>query len=118
MKRSRNQKMVTGEGISCAMTIPSSRDPNKVELHVTRHFDLPNNRTGGMGKVLRSWADGKLFDTSEQAWQFAFEHGYTRITVQAWCPHCRTLHRRSSGRREGYLKLFDGVMWRKGCKKV
>jgi hypothetical protein len=36
--------------------------------------------------------EGRRFPTSEAAWQWAFEHGYTREYRIGWCRLCRKQH--------------------------
>ena len=43
-------------------------------------------------KMRRGDAYGKVFDTTEQAYAFALEHGYLQEFRRGVCPHCREYH--------------------------
>jgi hypothetical protein len=50
----------------------------KVILSVTRSYQIKNS-FGGIGVSKKLDCYGKVFDNSDAAWAFAFEHGYTMI---------------------------------------
>lgn len=47
-------------------------------LHATRCYDLPN-QWGGRGRSHSCDHDRRAFDSEQAAWDFAFDHGYTRV---------------------------------------
>lgn len=58
----------------------------KVRLNAHRYYDNVTNDFLGKGKSKSLDHDGKLFDNTEQAWQFALSHGYSR----PWYPRSLT----------------------------
>lgn len=57
-------------------------------LNVTRHDRKTTKSYWGKGD-----ADGRQFATSDEAWQYAYEHGYVvEYRPGAWCKHCRIQH--------------------------
>lgn len=79
----RHRNTVTQEGVtasqppvSVSCTIPWNH--GRVRLNVCRHYSLLHNHLGGFSKIKPLDGDGKMFDTSDEAWQWALEHGYIR----------------------------------------
>ena len=83
MKLSRNQKSVTNGPWSVSCT--TGTDIQGAILRVARHIGQ---------RIYPGDADGRLFASSDVAFQFAFERGYTKQFVTPWCSHCRTEHQR------------------------
>lgn len=53
--------------------------PNKVRLNITRSYDgLRDERTGFNRKIKPCDGDGMLFDSREQAQQYAIHRGYVK----------------------------------------
>lgn len=55
-----------------------------------------------LGRFQYGDANGMKFATSEEAWQYAFEHGYTTQYVKVWCRKCRELHRSIGGMKTSF----------------
>lgn len=79
-------------GVSVSVTSPvyesltSSRIVAACELSVTRHYrDLPN-KYGGKGKFKKLDGYGKKFDSTDEAWAWALEHGYIRPWFREYDP--------------------------------
>lgn len=49
--------------------------------------------------------DGRIFPSSDAAFAWAFEHGYTEVFRTAWCRHCRQAHT-FLGRRSGFCQAL------------
>jgi hypothetical protein len=47
-------------------------------LSVCRHYGNLKNAFGGKGLIAPCDGDGRQFDTDDQAWSFALDHGYIR----------------------------------------
>ncbi len=90
--------LVTNDGwnVSCH----SGTGIDGVILHVFK-FILPLDRDYSKQKMRKGEADGLRFKTGEEARQYAYERGYLKPFVHAWCPKCRELHT-FLGKRSGF----------------
>jgi hypothetical protein len=66
---------VTQEGVTksqrgVSVSVTTGSGIKGAVLNVSRHYDK---------KTMRLDANGKTFDTQEEAWDFALERGYTRL---------------------------------------
>lgn len=72
-----NGMTVSQPGTSVSVT-NFTRDGQRVAiLNVTRSYNV-RNKFGGIGLAKPLDNHGKVFQNSDEAWQFAFERGYTR----------------------------------------
>lgn len=44
------------------------------------------------GKFQYGEGNGRVFPNTEQAYNWAFEHGFLQPFVTSWCRHCRVKH--------------------------
>lgn len=78
-------------GTTWSVSVKTGSDMDGAKLSVARHFngDMPGTDDGEHGShvgyapnddygMVRGDHDGKMFETSEAAWQFALERGYIR----------------------------------------
>lgn len=47
-------------------------------LNVKRHYNQLTNNFGGKGRIKSLDADGMVFPTASEAWEYAYNHGYIR----------------------------------------
>ena len=94
--------MVTRDGWSVSYTTGSGIDG--VRLSVCRFPE------GLGGRILRGDADGKKFETQEDAEQYAYEHGYLQKPVKPWCPRCRVRHT-FLGKRSAFCQEHKIFTW-------
>lgn len=72
---------------SVSVTDPAFHNLDKVELRVGRWFDDHQSFPATVTVVK------KLFDNKDQAWDWAFEHGYLQpYYKRVWCRKHRELH--------------------------
>lgn len=71
---------VTQEGVTASQPgtcVSVTTGCGKVVLHVSRSYDIPNV-FGGRGVAKPLDCNGMEFESSEAAWAFALERGYSR----------------------------------------
>ena len=76
---------VTQEGVTPSQpdvgvgtTSPARPDGTGFRLSVHRYYANLTNEWGGVGRIKPLDGNGLVFDTSEQAHQWAVDHGYVR----------------------------------------
>lgn len=75
MKRPRRTVVI--ENISVSTT--SGMIPGKVILNVRKSYPFLTNEFGGKGVFKDCDGNGKVFDTREEAMDYAWEHGYIQL---------------------------------------
>lgn len=70
-------------------------------LNVSRASDMRRRGDG----------DGRLFPTSDAAFTWALEHGYTQVHVTPWCLKCRVRHTFIKGR-SGFCDVHSEFVYR------